>query len=633
MADTSSTRMGRHGAERKDEEHQKELDRLAKFRRSRQLAILHANTIRGAVVHDTQLPTDADLFPVGEVLGASYSNQLLPAPDGWGKTSVVAQLEENCNEKGWAQPIIVRCNALNVRGASFRRVIREILVSIVQSLARPPADAEKAFLADVRAVRDQLGALQRGSDIIRKSISTSREGQSAESREDARETGTSTTRQSQVQRSKDRSFSFRQTTGAAAVAPFVLAVTAATSALSGTRSSRTSTTEQLETSESRRTGTLRSSAHAEGRAEAFQDLDDLKDHLDRIRDEVRSLVLRRQDLLKPRQRVTFFVFDDFDEIPLDCQPHVAEFFRLLAASSDGFVKILGRPHRLNLFARNGSLSAGFRPGRDIHVVDVPNRLLDLSAWEGWLSQKLDWLDEQIPAFQSGAGQKARPAIAPEVLTQLGLLSAGRPGVFFALLARANDLAWEAWETGARKTFEVTTDDVDCALAAVQRVRLPCLLDAVQESRRVSDLLRFLGRSADSGTCFVEICQQELHGDDEFRAATELLADCLAIIPVGVRIVGRGRRRVVFLVDPRSVAVPLLDGEAPAGGSTAPRDLDWTSIGEVIAGRKWDLALERSLVAVASLPALAEGAVAGGAETDALPASGGGRARPPHDDPS
>lgn len=571
------------------EEHQKELKKLAKFRRARQLAVLHANTTRGALIQKTHLPTDADLYPVGDLLGTSYASQVLPAPSGWGKTTIVAQLEESCNTNGWAVPLIVRCKSLNVRGATFRGAVREVLLALTHALEKPDKRIDKEFLLQVKAVRDQLMALQGRSDIIQKSISTTAEGRSSSAHEDSQESGTRVVNESVAAQSKESSFSFQQAAMTAAAAPFVLAVSVATSAMAGKKSRSSSKTERSETSERRRTSTLRSSAETQGRSETYHEVDDLKDHLDRIREGVRALVLRRQELLG--RPTTFFIFDDFDEIPLASQPYVAEFFRLLATSSDGFVKIMGSPHRLNLFLDGASEMAGFRLGRDIHTVDAPNRLLALADWEEWLNERLDWLEKHIPAFHSGAKERGRAEMSPEVLTQLALLSGGRPGVFFSLLARANDLAWEAKENGGRDKLEVTARDIDCAVAAFQRIEVPRLQSAVEESPYVAGLLSFLARCAAAKLGFIEFLQHELDRSEGLREAVEILAECLVMIPVGTRVEENGSWRAIYLLDSRSLVKTALP---------AP---DWSLVRQVATKREWSLLQEKKLTALVTLQKL------------------------------
>ncbi|MBI4862011.1 MAG: hypothetical protein HY815_17400 [Candidatus Riflebacteria bacterium] len=570
-----------------------EIRRWSKLRRSRQLAVFASHASRAPTRHDAQLPLDADLFPVSEALAFCHSHQLVMGPDGWGKTSTIALLEEICERTGYAQPIVVRCSALNVRGATFRQAIREILMAVVRALEPTHKKVDRAFLGDLMELRGRLQELHGRSDVIQKSVTTGKEGATSESTEEQRETTSRVGLEKKVERTSETAFSFTKVATLTLAGPLVSVVSAATSLLSRKSTSVASRIARDETTDRQLKATRISLAHTLRTSEAYQEVDDLKDHLDRLREDVRTLLLRRQEMMG--RSTTFLIFDDFDEVPLGCQPFVAEFIRLLAASSGAFVKVFGRPYRLNLFTDGGSESAGFRPNHDLMVFNVPNRLSSFEEWESWLKDRLAWFDANVYAFEPGAKVAGRPAVPATVFSHLALVSGGRPGLFFRLLARANDLAWESYETGGRPAFELTDLDVDESLFSFQQAELSSLMRALEESRYVAGILDFLGRSVAAGRMFMEVHHREMEFNADYRAAIDLLVDKVVLVPVGGRPDERGMRRAVFLFDPRTVS--------SAPGVPCP---NWTLIRNVVAERSWAAPEAMEMTAHLSLHQLAEG---------------------------
>lgn len=526
------------------------LKKFHRGNRARQLATLQANVVRGHVESKAQLPVDGDLPPSVDVCVTNYANQVVMAPDGWGKTTFVSQLVSACEKDGMPQPLVVRCTGLSVRGATFRRAIREILVGLAQALHLPDKKGQQ-LASELKVVREALAALHGRSDVINKSVTQRREGTQQDTASQLTEASSSAVKEHRRERSSESTSSFTQTAASIAVGPFCAVAQMAIAAISSKKSSNSSTGERSETSNRSATTTSRSSIETTGLTEAYQELDDLKDHLDRLREDFRNLILRRQEILQ--RPATFLIFDDFDEIPMVAQPFVAEFFRILTTSVGGYVKIFGRPYRMNLYLEGDSESAGFRPERDIASIPTADRLLEFEAWESWLRCRLDEF-YKLPHFSHGGKAHGRPQLSEEVLAHLALVSAGRPGLFYQIFARANEYAWEAHDVGARDNLVLEHADVDSALWLLQQGQAPLLARNIDPDALMPRILWFLTACAKRGSQhFFEVSRRELAWNQEFRFAIEQLVDQLVIAPVGLRVDEQGQFRVVYFFDPRTFA--------------------------------------------------------------------------------
>lgn len=518
-----------------------------RVQRTRQLAILQANASRGASVSRTHLPLDEGLPPGADVIAASYSNQVLMAPDGWGKTSLVSQVQAACDKNGWAQPLVIRCSGLNVRGASFRQAIREMLVGLLQSLECTDRKVAQVMGAEISALREALRGLHGRADVIARSVTRHKAGTTTDASSQTTEEGTSSSKERSRERTSETSSSFTKTLAAVTVGPFFAVAQMASAMITSKKSSRSSSSERVEVSRKSSSARSRASTESAALTEAYEENDDLKDHLDRLREDFRNLILRRQEQLQ--RPTTFLLFDDFDEVPLVAQPLVAEFFRLLTSSTGGYMKVFGRPYRLNLFLEDGAESAGLRPEQDVMAIPVADRVLEFEAWENWLQDRLDHLHE-LPSFAGGSKAHGHPQISREVLSHMALVSAGRPGLFFRLYARANELAWEAHDSKVRNELALDHADVDGALWTLQQVQVESLAGVIAEDPILRHLIHFLKFYADSGHYLLEVPRRELACSGEFRAAIERLVDQLVLTPVGIRADGQGQTRQVYLCDPR-----------------------------------------------------------------------------------
>lgn len=564
-------------------EHQGLVKKFHRANRARQLAILQANAARGPIESKTQLAIDPDLPPVADICATNYANQIVMAPDGWGKTSLVSQIEAACDKNGLAQPLVVRCSGLSVRGATFRQAIREILVGLAQALNLKDKKQNQQLAADLKPVREALATLQGRSDVINKSITQRREGTSADVTSQTNETTSATMHEHRRERATESASSITRTAAAVAAGPFFVVAQMATAMLSTKRSSSSATGERSETGTRNSTASSHSSTETSGLIEAYQEADDLKDHLDRLREDFRNLILHRQELLQ--RPTTFLIFDDFDEIPMVAQPFVAEFVRLLATSVGGYVKLFGRPYNMNLYLESDEQSAGFRPERDIALLPAADRLLEFEAWESWLRSRLD-LFYALPSFADGGKHQGRPQISGDVMAHLALVSAGRPGLFYQLYARANEYAWEAFDAGARKELLLDHADVDSAVWMLQQVQVERLARSVDPGGLMPRVLHFLRVCATKHDHqFFEVSRRELAWNQQFRAAIEQLVDQLVLVPVGLRVDDQGQFRQVYFCDPRTFA-----------GADDQKPVIWSEVRKITIEQSWRSAESRKWIA-------------------------------------